>query len=350
MLCLSFAITPVVGVSSPVYALERNTDGVLVEDCSDYFVGQLYTINARGYLGTDTSLSDISYVPTNAEIDKYLDGEPATAQLSVEYNSGRVFVRPVKRGTAFVKLNFQNGMSLVLCGFVRDSSTESKKDYCSLWGIDDVTTIGNITNNSDKTVTPDLRIAFFDESKKVIGYAQATKQIGSTIHKILSPGESGWLNMSADESELPSSRLNDIAFWKIIELDKKLDDSSSIENLDDSSSTENLDDSSSIENLDDSSSTENNDNSAGISSNVSLKFNLKKKSSTSFNVSWSSVTSSKRYTVQCALSKNFKKGKITKHTYKDSITFKKLGKGKTYYVRMKEAGGKWSDIQTIKLK
>ena len=83
--------------------------------------------------------------------------------------------------------------------------------------------------------------------------------------------------------------------------------------------------------------------------------NNKKKTAT---ISWKKIKAD-GYEVQIALKKNFKKGKQTKTTTKTSLKFKKLKKGKTYYVRVraynldgdkKVYSKKWSAVKKIKIK
>lgn len=60
------------------------------------------------------------------------------------------------------------------------------------------------------------------------------------------------------------------------------------------------------------------------------------------------------YEVQIATNKNFKKGLKKKNAYvSNSVTFKKLKKGKTYYVRVRvwyDEYGPWSEVKKIKIK
>ena len=68
------------------------------------------------------------------------------------------------------------------------------------------------------------------------------------------------------------------------------------------------------------------------------------------------ASGAKKYCVQVALKKNFKKGLKTKYTKKKSITIKGLKKKKKYFVRVKAAKsyggtliyGKWSKVKKSK--
>jgi len=86
---------------------------------------------------------------------------------------------------------------------------------------------------------------------------------------------------------------------------------------------------------------------------------LTNKKKQSMTLKWKKVKNADGYAMQYALNKKFSKNKKTKNTKKNSLTIKKLKKGKTYYVRVraykknsfgKKVYGEWSKIKKVKIK
>ncbi|MDE5777072.1 MAG: bacterial Ig-like domain-containing protein, partial [Lachnospiraceae bacterium] len=83
---------------------------------------------------------------------------------------------------------------------------------------------------------------------------------------------------------------------------------------------------------------------------------VKAKGSGKIYITWKKAKNATEYDVQIATKKNFKKGKKTNYTYNKKMTWKKLKKGKTYYVRIRAYNyqsskyGSWSTIKKIKVK
>ena len=77
-------------------------------------------------------------------------------------------------------------------------------------------------------------------------------------------------------------------------------------------------------------------------------------------VTWKWQDDVDKYEIQYALNKKFTKSKKSKKVggYNDSVTIKKLKKGKTYYIRVragkKESGAmsysEWSAVKKVKIK
>lgn len=83
---------------------------------------------------------------------------------------------------------------------------------------------------------------------------------------------------------------------------------------------------------------------------------LKAKGSGKLYITWKKTKNADEYEVQISTKKNFKKGKKTSYTFNRKMTWKKLKKGKTYYVRIRAysyksfKSGSWSTIKKIKVK
>ena len=79
--------------------------------------------------------------------------------------------------------------------------------------------------------------------------------------------------------------------------------------------------------------------------------NIKKKS---IKLTWKSVKNAKKYQIQWAVDKKFKKKMKSKTAKKLTYTIKKLTRNKTYYVRVRgvngKAYGKWSKVKKVKIR
>ena len=81
----------------------------------------------------------------------------------------------------------------------------------------------------------------------------------------------------------------------------------------------------------------------------SVKNNKKR----TISVKWKKIKDAKKYKIQFATNKKFKKAKV-RICKKTSYQIKKLKKGKTYYVRVRAVNGKkqgkWSKVSKIKIR
>ena len=100
-------------------------------------------------------------------------------------------------------------------------------------------------------------------------------------------------------------------------------------------------------------------NPAGVNANrISLAkvsgLKVKAKGLRKITIRWTGVTGAKNYQVQISMKKNFKKGSKVRISPKTKFTWKKLKKGKTYYVRVRACAndqyGAWSKAKKVKVK
>lgn len=100
-------------------------------------------------------------------------------------------------------------------------------------------------------------------------------------------------------------------------------------------------------------------NPAGVNVNsISLAkvsgLKVKAKGSRKITISWAGVSNARNYQVQISMKKNFKKGSKVRISPKTKFTWKKLKKGKTYYVRVRACAngryGAWSKAKKVKVK
>ena len=81
---------------------------------------------------------------------------------------------------------------------------------------------------------------------------------------------------------------------------------------------------------------------------------IKAKGSRKIEIKWAGVTGIKYYQVQISMKKNFKKGNKVRIARKTKLTWKKLKKGKTYYVRVRAfingQYGAWSKAKKVKVR
>lgn len=100
-------------------------------------------------------------------------------------------------------------------------------------------------------------------------------------------------------------------------------------------------------------------NPAGVNVNsISLakvsRLKVKAKGSRKITISWAGVSNARNYQVQISMKKNFKKGSKVRISPKTKFTWKKLKKGKTYYVRVRACAngryGAWSKAKKVKVK
>lgn len=100
-------------------------------------------------------------------------------------------------------------------------------------------------------------------------------------------------------------------------------------------------------------------NPAGVNANsISLakvsRLKVKAKGSRKITISWAGVSNARNYQVQISMKKNFKKGSKVRISPKTKFIWKKLKKGKTYYVRVRACAngqyGAWSKAKKVKVK
>ena len=97
---------------------------------------------------------------------------------------------------------------------------------------------------------------------------------------------------------------------------------------------------------------------AANASNFSIakvsKLKVKTKGLRKIEIKWAGVTGSQNYQVQISTKKNFKKGNKVCIVRKTKFTWKRLKKGKTYYVRVRACAndryGAWSKAKKVKVK
>ena len=81
---------------------------------------------------------------------------------------------------------------------------------------------------------------------------------------------------------------------------------------------------------------------------------IKTKGSRKIEIKWAGVTGSQNYQVQISTKKNFKKGNKLRIVRKTKLTWKRLKKGKTYYVRVRACAngqyGAWSKAKKVKVR
>ncbi len=81
---------------------------------------------------------------------------------------------------------------------------------------------------------------------------------------------------------------------------------------------------------------------------------VKAKGSRKITISWAGVSNARNYQVQISMKKNFKKGSKVRISPKTKFIWKKLKKGKTYYVRVRACAngryGAWSKAKKVKVK
>lgn len=81
---------------------------------------------------------------------------------------------------------------------------------------------------------------------------------------------------------------------------------------------------------------------------------MKAKGSRKITISWAGVSNARNYQVQISMKKNFKKGSKVRISPKTKFIWKKLKKGKTYYVRVRACAngryGAWSKAKKVKVK
>lgn len=81
---------------------------------------------------------------------------------------------------------------------------------------------------------------------------------------------------------------------------------------------------------------------------------VKAKGLRKITISWDGVSNARNYQVQISMKKNFKKGSKVRISPKTKFTWKKLKKGKTYYVRVRACAndryGAWSKAKKVKVK
>ena len=349
-------------VNYPAYALTEQSSTTVFANNS-FRVGKVQKLDLSNItVGDDTYLSYIAYYPeSDDEMATYV-GSDYVAEVTTTVGGKYVYIRTITSGTVFIKIVFSNGEKVIITGDSEDfGSSYDDINFADFWGViktasttnfqyskvrlePDITSDGKIIqffvyadiyNKSDKTLTPDMRVEFLDENKNVIGYAQASNQIGSTIN-IKLPSKKVYTNfaMSADESELDPSKVNDIAYWRVVE---PISDISSTSSGDKKPSTTPV----KADITDDEIvSTEDTSIIKGAIIGVS------KLSKNSVKLTWN--FSSPKYTIQYATNSKFKNKKI-KYTSNKYIKLTKLKVGKTYYVRVKGKNKTWSNVTSFKL-
>ena len=313
------------GVSA--YSIVESEDIPVEKYAETMTVGTLEIIDLSNEIDADAYLFSIEYIAD----DDIISDDIVYAYADFQYVNNNLYVRPYNGGRLNVKLIFSNNQEYILDRDVWEVEILDGSDmYNPLWWvqrgkwtnsfsynkvrlvpelnedgkIDALNVVcDEIQNVSDKTLVPDMRLAFYDADKNLLGYFQFKDK----LNDILAPQETvGIVNIPVDYSELPKENLEKVAFWGIVALDE-VSEVNSVSDI-----------------------------------------TLVKKSDTSIKVSWKSTVKDVKYIVQYATNKKFK-NKIQKSTTKNKIILKKLKSGKTYYVRVKQSGGKWLPVQKIKL-
>ena len=392
---LAFSLIVTTGVSVNTVLVNADTvvssNEVLSPTTSDSYLsvlnlGQLTKVDVSSIISDGYYLSSISFVPKPDERERFFNGEQYQyANADIDYDNGILSIRPTSvNGTIFGCCYFRSGDKelkfYVVCPVAGNAS--ALKEFNGLYDIVDFCTLGNfrydnvrldlnfdgstlsrlyicssITNISNESLKPDIKVNFYDDNKQYLGYAKASDQIGSTIHKVLSTNENYPIFMcSADTSGLPNENVKKIAYWKIIGLneteittdiaDKPSDDSTYYpdETLSETAPKDGYDGDTSELPV-----TSYNPNIEEIGSTKITKLVPKKKA---FTVSFKSVKNATTYTIAYSYKdKNVKSDVKTKTVKKTSVIIKGLKKGKKYYVKVRPSNGStWSKIKSVNVK